>query len=245
MTPTHPYPFYKPSGVPWLGDVPTHWEVRPLKQWCLVNSETLPEDTDPGYTFDYLDIGCIGTGRLVAQPEEQRFETAPSRARRVVRQGDTLISTVRTYLKAVYHLQNKWTDLVASTGFAVLRPRPVVVPALFGNLLQSDSFINQVTASSIGVTYPAISETKLSTLSVAISPDSREQAAIVRYLDHVDRHIRRYVNAKRKLIALLEEEKQAVISQAVTRGLDPNVRLKPSGVEWLGDVPEHWEIRRG
>ena len=69
-----------------------------------------------------------------------------------------------------------------------------------------------------------------------------EQAAIVRYLDHVDRRIRRYVSAKRKLIALLEEEKQAVINQAVTRGLDPNVPLKPSGVEWLGDVPAHWEV---
>ena len=65
-----------------------------------------------------------------------------------------------------------------------------------------------------------------------------------RYLDYVDRRIRRYVAAKRKLIALLEEEKQAVINQAVTRGLDPNVPLKPSGVEWLGDVPEHWEVRR-
>ena len=64
----------------------------------------------------------------------------------------------------------------------------------------------------------------------------------MRYLDHVDRRIRRYVSAKRKLIALLEEEKQAVINRAVTRGLDPNVRLKPSGVEWLGDVPEHWEV---
>ena len=75
-------------------------------------------------------------------------------------------------------------------------------------------------------------------------PPLPEQAAIVRYLDHVDRRIRRYVSAKRKLIALLEEEKQAIINRAVTRGLDPNVRLKPSGVEWLGDVPEHWEVRR-
>ena len=74
-----------------------------------------------------------------------------------------------------------------------------------------------------------------------LSPSS---AAIVRYLDHVDRRIRRYVSAKRKLIALLEEEKQAVVNRAVTRGLDPNVRLKPSGVEWLGDVPEHWEVQR-
>ena len=66
----------------------------------------------------------------------------------------------------------------------------------------------------------------------------------MRYLDYVDRRVRRYVEAKRKLIALLEEERQAVIHQAVTRGLDPNVPLKPSGVEWLGDIPAHWEVRQ-
>ena len=75
-------------------------------------------------------------------------------------------------------------------------------------------------------------------------PPLHEQAAIVRYLDHADRRIRRYVDAKRKLIALLEEEKQAIVNHAVTRGLDPNVPLKPSGVDWLGDVPEHWAVRR-
>ena len=74
------------------------------------------------------------------------------------------------------------------------------------------------------------------------SRPSREQAAIVRFLDHADRRIRRYIRAKQRLIKLLEEQKQAIIHRAVTRGLDPNVRLKPSGVEWLGDVPEHWEV---
>ena len=87
--------------------------------------------------------------------------------------------------------------------------------------------------------------TKSTFLSATIPlPPLHEQAAIVRYLDHADRRIRRYVDAKRKLIALLKEEKQAIVNQAVTRGLDPNVPLKPSGVEWLGDVPEHWEVRR-
>jgi len=75
-------------------------------------------------------------------------------------------------------------------------------------------------------------------------PPLAEQAAIVRYLDHADRRIRRYIAAKRKLIALLNEQKQAIIHQAVTRGLDPDVRLRPSGVEWLGDVPEHWGVSR-
>ena len=75
-------------------------------------------------------------------------------------------------------------------------------------------------------------------------PPLDEQAAIVRYLDHVDRRISRYIQAKQRLIELLEEQKQAIVHQAVTRGLDPDVPLKPSGVEWLGDVPEHWEVRR-
>ncbi len=80
-------------------------------------------------------------------------------------------------------------------------------------------------------------------MQVSLPPLS-EQAGIVRYLDYVDRRIRRYIEAKEKLIGLLEEEKQGIIHQAVTRGLDPNVPLKPSGVEWLGDVPAHWEVRR-
>ena len=75
-------------------------------------------------------------------------------------------------------------------------------------------------------------------------PSNAEQAAIVRYLDHADRRIRRYIHAKQKLVKLLEEQQQALIHQIVTRGLDPNVRLKPSGVEWLGDVPEHWGVQR-
>ena len=76
---------------------------------------------------------------------------------------------------------------------------------------------------------------------VALPPRS-EQAAIVSYLDHVDRRIERYIEAKEKLIALLQEARQATIQRAVTRGLDPSVPLKPSGVEWLGDVPAHWEV---
>ena len=79
---------------------------------------------------------------------------------------------------------------------------------------------------------------------MASAPTLDEQAAIVRYLDDADQRIREYVSANERLIALLEEETQVVIHQAVTRGLDPNVRLKPSGVEWLGDVPEHWEVRK-
>ena len=90
---------------------------------------------------------------------------------------------------------------------------------------------------------PSLSEGDQAVLSIPLPP-LPEQRAIVRYLDHVDERIRGYVSAKERLIALLEEERQAVIHRAVTRGLDPNVHLKPSGVEWLGDVPAHWEVTR-
>src|SRR5262249_46763666 len=75
-------------------------------------------------------------------------------------------------------------------------------------------------------------------------PTPDEQASIVKYLDHIDSKVKRYVRVKQKLIKLLLEEKQAIIYRTVTRGLNVNVRLKPSGIQWLGDIPEHWEVRR-
>ncbi len=240
-----PYQDYKDSGVPWLGEVPKHWEVRRLKSWLDVNEFVLSEDTDPEYTFEYLDIGSVATGRLTAKPERIRFGNSPSRARRVVRPGDTIVSTVRTYLKAVWHAEHQGDDLVASTGFAVLTPRRGTFPRFVSYFCQSDPFTNRVTAEAVGIAYPAIAETRLGTFEVCIPPYP-EQAAIVRFLDHADRRIRRYIRAKQKLIALLEEQKQAIIHQAVTGQIDvrtgrPYPGYKDSGVEWLGELPEHWE----
>ena len=241
-----PYPAYKPSGIEWLGEVPAHWNVRRLKNWLEVNQVTLPENTNPDYTFDYLDIGSVGTGRLTAKPEKIRFGASPSRARRIVRSGDTIVSTVRTYLKAVWHAENVNADLIASTGFAVLTPKPGTSAKFVSYLCQCAPFTNRVTAESVGIAYPAIAETRLGTFDACIPP-LPEQTTIVRFLDHADRRIRRYIRAKQKLIALLEEQKQALIHQAVTGQIDvrtgqPYPAYKPSGVEWLGDVPAHWEV---
>lgn len=237
------YPAYKDSGVPWLGKVPAHWATLPLKRWVIMNQAVLPESTSPSYEFRYLDIGSVGTGFLKARPQRLRFAAAPSRARRVIRDGDTIVSTVRTYLKAVHFVDHDSDELVCSTGFAVLTPRTGTVPKFLSYLCQSSAFTDRITADSVGIAYPAIAETRLGAFHVAV-PLLPEQAAIVRFLDHADRRIRRYISAKQKLIKLLEEQKQAIIHRAVTHGLDPNVRRKPSGVEWLGDVPEHWEVSR-
>ena len=241
-----PYPAYKDSGVEWLGEAPTHWEVRRLKTWLDVNELVLSEDTDPEYTFDYVDIGSVATGRLAATPERIRFGNSPSRARRVVRLGDTLVSTVRTYLKAVWHAEQPRADLIASTGFAVLTPRRRTSPKFVSYFCQSDPFTNRVTAESVGIAYPAVAETRLGAFEVCVPP-FLEQEAIVRFLDHADRRIRRYTRAKEKLIGLLEEQKRAVIHEAVTGRIDvrtgqPYVAYKDSEVEWLGKVPTHWEV---
>ena len=234
MTVLKPYPAYKPSGAEWLGDVPANWEVRRLKSWLEMNQATLPENTKPDYRFDYLEIGAVGTGRLTAKPEKIQFGVSPSRARRVVRSGDTIVSTVRTYLKAVWHAEDANADLIVSTGFAVLTPKPETSPKFVSYVCQSDPFINRVTAESVGITYPAIAETRLGTFDVCVPPHP-EQTAIVRFLNHADRRIRRYIRAKQKLIALLEEQKQAIIHQAVTCGQidvhtgQPYPAYKPTG----------------
>ena len=243
-----PYPEMKDSGVEWLGEVPEHWKVLRLKSWLEMNGVVLPEDTDPDYMFDYLDIGSVATGQLTAKPERLQFENSPSRARRVLRSGDTIVSTVRTYLKAIWHVDDLASDLIASTGFAVLTPRSGTFPRFVSYSCQSDPFTDRVTAESVGIAYPAIAETRLATFKVSVPPLS-EQTAIVRYLDYADRGIRRHIRAKQKLITLLEEYKQAIIHQAVTGQIDvrtsqPYPAYKPSKVEWLEEVPEHWEVIR-
>ena len=238
----------KDSGIDWLGDVPAHWSVRRFKHWLLVNESTLSEDTQPDFTFDYLDIGTVGTGCLVAPIQRIQFQDSPSRARRVVRQGDTIVSMVRTYLKAIWHARDVQSDLIASTGFAVLTPTQTTCSEFVSYVCQSSYFTDRVSANSVGVAYPAIAETKFSAFEVAVPPLS-EQTAIARFLDHATGLLDRYIRAKEKLIALLEEQKQVIVNEAVTGRIDvrtgkPYPAYKPSGVEWLGDVPTHWEARR-
>ena len=124
-----PYRKYRDAYSGWQCPIPEHWSILKLKVWLEINRHTLSEDTDPDYDFDYVDISAVGAGQLLAEPQKLKFRYAPSRARRVVKSGDTILSTVRTYLKAVWYVDRSDTDLIVSTGFAVLRPR-------FGNIVK-------------------------------------------------------------------------------------------------------------
>ena len=107
-----PYPAYKPSGVAWIGEIPAHWEVRRLKYLSTVNDEALAETTDPNMEMAYVDIGNVDSVAGITCAEDLVFEDAPSRVRRIVRNGDVIISTVRTYLKAIAQIEPTDANLI-------------------------------------------------------------------------------------------------------------------------------------
>ena len=209
----------KPSGIEWLGDVPVHWDVRRLKHWVGINETVLPETTNPDFEFRYLEIGAVGTGVLIDEPSIIRFADAPSRARRIVRSGDTIVSTVRTYLKAVWFAEDVNDDLICSTGFAVLTPRQETAPKFVSYLAQSNAFTDRVTAESVGIAYPAIAESRLSSFHVCVPP-LPEQVAIVEYLDKATAEIDAAIARARRHVELLREYRTRLIADVVTGKLD-------------------------
>ena len=241
-------PCYKPSADEWLGDMPDHWEVRRLRTVVDMRVSNVDkhakEDEFPVRLCNYVDV--YKHDRITpAMP----FMTATASRDEIERfrleRDDVLItkdSEAWDDIGVPALVTEAADDLLSGYHLALLRPFKEILGAYLARTLQSKEVAYQFHIRANGVTRYGLTHTGIKSVCIPLPP-LPEQAAIVRYMDYVDRRIRRYVAAKRKLIALLEEEKQAVVNQAVTRGLDPNVRLKPSGVEWLGDVPEHWEVR--
>ncbi|WP_302140979.1 restriction endonuclease subunit S [Halomonas alkalicola] len=238
------YPEYKDSGVEWLGEVPAHWDIKPLKYVATYNDEVLSESTPDDYPIKYVEISDVDEQLGIKNWSEHLFSSAPSRARRILRDGDVLISTVRTYLRAIAPVVEPPENLVGSTGFAAIRPmRGVYHSGLLGYALRAEWFISNIIARSVGVSYPAINASDLVALLLPLPP-WKEQQAIAAFLGHETARIDALVEEQHRLIELLKEKRQAMISHAVTKGLDPHVPMKDSGVEWLGEVPVHWEVKR-
>lgn len=210
----------EPSGIEWLGDVPRHWTVKPLKRWVRLNVSALGEKTDPDFEFRYLDIGSVKTGRLAKELERLRFANAPSRARRVLRRGDTIISTVRTYLKAIWYVNEEAGDLIASTGFAVLTPEREVEPEFLGYVIQSSGFVNRITANSIGIAYPAIAEAVLGRFPVVMPPTLEEQQAILAHIKAESAPLDQAIEQALTEIKLIREYRDRQIADVVTGQVD-------------------------
>ena len=235
------YPNYKDNNVQGLGKVPSHWKVLPLKTVSTHNNDVLIESTAPDAEIFYVDISSVDGVNGIKTKEPMLFSAAPSRARRLVKHGDVIVSTVRTYLKAIARIRDPEDNLVVSTGFAVIRPRSELAPDFLGCLVFSRYFVDQVIARSTGVSYPAINASELVAISVPVPP-LNEQMAIASFLDRETAKIDELTKAFDGLVDLLKEKRQAVISHAVTKGLDPTVPMKDSGIEWVGKFPAHWAM---
>ena len=236
------YDNYKDSGIEWIGEIPEHWEIRPLKHLVQCNNEALTEKTNPEMQINYIEIGDVNAVDGIKETSVYSFEKAPSRARRIVREGDVIISTVRTYLKAIASISSNFDGFIASTGFAVLTPK-LIDSGFLGNIALCEGLIGEIISLSKGVSYPSITSQDLTNISIPI-PTSEEQTAIAKYLDHKTSQIDTLITKKEQFISLLQEERTAVINQAVTKGLDPKVKMKDSDIEWLGEIPEHWEVKK-
>ncbi|TQE92574.1 MAG: restriction endonuclease subunit S, partial [Spiribacter salinus] len=170
------------EAMTWLGRLPAGWQVKPLKHVVRVNPEALSDSTDPDWRMTYADISSVSLGQGIVDAEEFAFADAPSRARRLVKAGDTLVSTVRTYLRAITVVREPPENLVASTGFAVLRPGSDIDPNFLGYFATSDAFVNAVVAQSVGVSYPATNAFDIVRLPIAF-PDIDQQQKIAAFLD--------------------------------------------------------------
>ena len=248
-----PYASYRESGVEWLGEVPEHWEVRRLRnltEMRVSNVDKLTKDGErPVRLCNYMDV--YKGGRIRAQmPFMKATATTNEIERFRLRVGDVLItkdSESWNDIGVPALVSESAPDLISGYHLALLRPREQELSGDYLlRALQSKGVAHQFHIEAKGVTRFGLTHSGIKSVWLPLPP-LPEQVTIVRFLDHADRRIRRYIRAKEKLIALLEEQKQVIIHQAVTGRIDvrtgqPYPAYKPSGVEWLGDVPGHWEV---
>jgi type I restriction enzyme S subunit len=191
-------------------------ELRRLKYAATINDEALSEETDPDFELQYVDISNVDSSGRIGQIATYSFDAAPSRARRIVRHGDVIISTVRTYLQAIAAIENPPSNLIVSTGFAVVRPRSGKLDANFCKYAVRESgFLHEVSAQSVGVSYPAINASDLGDIRIPL-PQIDEQRIIAAYLNRETAKLDALRAATERTIGLLRERRAALIAAAVT-----------------------------
>jgi type I restriction enzyme S subunit len=212
-----------------------------LKFAATINDEALTEDVDPDFEIQYIDIGNVDSSGTVHEVATYRFEAAPSRARRIVRDGDVIISTVRTYLQAIAPIALPPDNLIVSTGFAVIRPRVGALDTKFCRyVLREPTFLAEVEMRSTGISYPAINASEIGDIEIPYPPMT-DQGIIADFIEAESNHIDALIATKQLLLELLAEKRRAIVAEAIMRGLNPAARLRPSGIDWLADIPAHWE----
>ncbi|WP_434574117.1 restriction endonuclease subunit S [Pseudomonas sp. Z3-6] len=245
------YPAYKASGVEWLGEVPEHWTVQPLKRAIAkiesgtsVNAADYP--AEPG-SYGVLKTSCVYTGQFDWRENKTVDDEDLNRVSCPLKIDTLVVSRMNT------------PDLVGATGLVTEAPAGIFLPdrlwQVYFEKNQSASFVFYFTkapeyreqvknaCSGTSSSMQNLGQDDFRTL-LFVEPPVAEQTQIARFLDHETARIDALIEEQQRLIELLKEKRQAVISHAVTKGLDPTVPMKDSGAEWLGEVPAHWETLR-
>ncbi len=245
-----PYPDYKESGLPWLGQVPGHWAVRRLRA-SITDCVNGAWGADPNGKDDLICVRVADFDRvkLRVSLRKKTVRAIPltARSRRLLQRGDLLLEKSGggdlQPVGAVVAYDHE--EPAVCSNFVARMPMASGYDTFFVNYLHFTLYVNRVNIRSIKQTTGIQNLDGKAYLSEPVAfPPPAEQAAIVRFLDWANGRLERAIRAKRKVIALLTEQKQAIIHRAVTRGLDPSVPLKPAGIPWLRDIPQHWEVRR-
>jgi type I restriction enzyme, S subunit len=236
-----PYTELKESGVAWLGRVPGHWNVLPNRAlFAEINDRDHPEEQMLSVT---ITRGIVQQRTLLEGSSKKDGSRQDKSAYKLVQPNDI-----------AYNKMRAWQGAIAASSYrGIISPAYIVqrlrdgdnFSAYFNHLFRTPQFAEEAERWSYGITSDMWSlRAEHFKLIYSTVPPPDEQAAIVRFLDWANGRLERAIRAKRKVIALLNEQKQAIIHRAVTRGLDPDVPLKPSGIAWLGDIPQHWEVWR-
>lgn len=232
-----PYPEYKESGQPLLGKIPAHWDL-------FRNGRLFSQRNETGFGgLPILEVSLKTGVRVRDMDNLKRKQVMADREKyKRAAQGDIAYNMMRMWQGAIGVAP---VDGLVSPAYVVVKPFPEVDCRYFSYLFRTTAYMNEVDAYSRGIVKD---RNRLYWQDFkrmpSVVPPIAEQRQIVRFLNDVVGKIQRFIRNKRKLIELLKEQKQHIINQAVTRGVDPNVKLKPSGVEWIGDIPEHWEVMR-
>jgi type I restriction enzyme S subunit len=234
-----PYPSYKDSGMSWLDHIPAHWSVVRSKRMFSARQELArPNDLQLSATQAY---GVIPQSVFEARVGRRVVKISMHLDKRRHVEKDDFVISMRSFQGG---LERAWSSGCIRSSYVVLKPGPLVDVGFFAYLFKSADYIRAL-QSMAGFIRDGQDLNFGDFCSVALpAVPVNEQRLIARFLANADERIRRYIRAKKKLISLLNEQKQNDINRAVTRGLDRATSLKPSGIEHLGDVPQHWQVKR-
>ncbi|MFC1591230.1 restriction endonuclease subunit S [Thermodesulfobacteriota bacterium] len=232
------YPEYKKSELPWLNEVPAHWDILPNR--AIFNERITKNQPNEKLLSVTIKRGVIQQTDLLKNSSKKDSSNEDKSNYKLVLKEDLPYNKMRMWQGAVGVSQYRG---IVSPAYIILTPRKIADPWYFHYLLRTPAYIRESYRYSYGICDDQLS-LRFKDFKVITSPvpPKDEQNKIVTFIRAAENKINNFIQNKRRLIALLKEQKQAIINHAVTRGIDPNVRLKPSGVEWLGNIPGHWEV---